>query len=77
MKIVDRLCTLVVYCGAFAVGGYIVYVLGVATINTACNGCVVTWYRAKIEAERKANYVPPAIEEEIDDWEDDEDSSFD
>ena len=77
MKIVDRLCTLVVYCGAFAVGGYIVYVLGVATINTVCNGCVVSWYRAKIEAERKANYVPPAIEEEIDDWEDDEDSSFD
>ena len=77
MKIVDRLCTLVVYCGAFAVGGYIVYVLGVATINTACNGCVVTWYRSKVEAERKANYIPPQIEEEIDDWEDDEDSSFD
>ena len=77
MKIVDRLCTLVVYCGAFAVGGYIVYVLGVATINTVCNGCVVSWYRAKIEAERKANYIPPQIEEETDDWEDDEDSSFD
>lgn len=53
------------------------YVLGVATINTVCNGCVVTWYRAKVEAEVKANYIPPPIEEEIDDWEDDEDSSFD
>ncbi|ASE99793.1 hypothetical protein [uncultured virus] len=77
MKIVDRLCTLVVYCGALCAGGYIVYVLGVAIINTACNGCVVTWYRAKVEAEFKANYIPPQIEEETDDWEDDEDSSFD
>jgi len=77
LKFIDRLCTLLVYLGALCAGGYIVYVLAVATINTACNGCVVTWYRAKVEAEVKANYIPPPIEEEIDAWEDDEDSSFD
>ena len=75
MKIIDRLCTLLVYLGALCAGGYIVYVLAVATINTVCNGCVVTWYRAKVEAEVKANYVPPPVEEE--DNEDWEDSSFD
>ena len=67
------------YVGAACVGGYILYVMAVATINTACNGCVVSWYRAKVESERKANYIPPQIEEEVDAWEDDEDwedSSF-
>ena len=79
MKIVDRILALIVYVGAACVGGYILYVMGAAIVNTACNGCVVTWYRAKVEAERKANYVPPHIEEEFDAWEDDEDwedSSF-
>ena len=79
MKIIDRILALIVYVGASCVGGYILYVMGAAIVNTACNGCVVTWYRAKVEAEFKANYIPPQIEEEVDAWEDDEDwedSSF-
>ena len=76
----DKLCEWTVYLGAACVFGYILWVMLVALANTACNGCVVSWYRAKVEAERKANYIPPPIEEEVDAWEDDEDwedSSFD
>ena len=78
-QLFDKLCDLTVYLGAACVGGYIVWVTLVALANTACNGCVVTWYRNAKEAEWKANYIPPPIEEEVDAWENDEeweDSSF-
>jgi len=64
---------------AFIVFGYIAYIMIMATVNTICDGCVVTRYNKYIDDKIKREYVPPPIqEEEEDDWDedDDEDSSF-